>query len=163
MPENSAQTDYLNPWFDAGFLDIVRLTRTISVFDLIFIGLFVLPLGLGAVPRLSRLIRSTPKRAWLAFGLSVMAVGIAAVSFDATFERLRLPFVFGSLTAVGLGPAGDLRGGRVALMGTRAMTLATIACVIAALVVLLAVCARLFRPRSSADSAAWVVLSVLVW
>jgi hypothetical protein len=163
VPDNSAQIEYLNAWSDAGFLDIARLTRTIFVFDMIFMGLFVLPLGLGALPRLPALIRATRKSGWIVFGACVMAVGTAAITFDATFERLRIAFVPGSLTEVGLGPSGDLRGGRVPLVGTRAMGLVTIACAIAALVVLLAICARLFRPKSSVDRAAWVVLSVLVW
>lgn len=163
VPENSAQSSYFDAWSDAGLVAIAKQTRSIVVFDAIFIGLFVLPLGLGVLPRLPGLIRAMPKRAWLAFGATVMAVGIATVSFDATLERLRIPFVPGSLTEVGLGPSGDLRGGRVPLVGNRALGLATVACAVATVVVLLAVCARLFRPKASGDTAALVVLSVLLW
>lgn len=163
VPKNSAQTNYLDAWFDAGLFDIARLTRTIFVFAAIFVGLFVLPLALGALPRLPAVIRATSKRAWLVLGSCVVAVGIAAISFDATLQRLRIPLVPGSLTEVGLGPSGDVRGGRVPLVGTRTMRLVTVVCAIAALVFLLVVCARLFRPRSSADRAAWIVVSVLVW
>jgi 4-amino-4-deoxy-L-arabinose transferase-like glycosyltransferase len=163
VPEHSAQTNYFDAWFDAGVLDIVKLTRSIFVFSLIFIGLFVLPLGLGALPRVPAMIRATPQRGWLVFGAAVVAAGIAAVSFAAPDGQLRIPLVPGSLTEVGLGPSGDLRGGRLPVVGTQALGLATVACATATIVVLLAVCARLRRPKNADDGAAWVVLSVLAW
>ena len=63
VPENSAQTTQIDAWLDAGFLDVAKLTRSVSVFAVIFVGMFVLPFGLAALFTVPRLIRASPKRA----------------------------------------------------------------------------------------------------
>jgi 4-amino-4-deoxy-L-arabinose transferase-like glycosyltransferase len=163
VPEHSAQTNQIDAWRDAGFLDVVKLTRSAFVFAVIFVGMFVLPLGLAALFTAPRLIRATSKRAWLMFGAALIVLAIAAFTLDDTLQRLRFPLVPGSLTEVGLGPAGDLRGGRVPVVGSWALWLSTVACATAALVLVLALCARLRTPKGAADRAAWIVLSALVW
>jgi Dolichyl-phosphate-mannose-protein mannosyltransferase len=160
VPASSAQDNFFEAWFDAGFSDVVELVRRVFFIEVMFIGLFALPIGLGAVPRLPRLVRSTPRSAWLTFAAIVAAAVAAAVTFGL---RLQMPYVAQFLSTRGLGPPGDLHGGRLPLFGRDTRNLLTLACAMAAFVLLLALCRRLRLLRSPANGAAGVVLCVLLW
>jgi 4-amino-4-deoxy-L-arabinose transferase-like glycosyltransferase len=154
-----AGEEYVRAWSEAGISDVIEEIHRIFFIEAIYISAFALPLGLAALWRLPALISSTPRRAWLAFAALVTVVGLAAASFG---RSLRLPLVPGFLNAAGLGPA-DLHGGRIPLVGSGARTAITLVCVLAGLVVLLALCRSLRLLRSPTHAAAGVVASVLLW
>jgi 4-amino-4-deoxy-L-arabinose transferase-like glycosyltransferase len=160
MPENSAQSRYFDAWLDAGFSDITGLIRRVFFIEVMFLGLFALPFGLAAVPRLPSIVRSTTRSAWLAFGAIIAAAAAAAATFGPT---LRMPYVPQFLSTSGLGPGRDLHGGRLPTVGTNGQTLVTVACAIAAFVLILALCRRLPLLKSPANAAAGVVLGLLLW
>jgi hypothetical protein len=132
----------------------------IAFLDAMFVGFFVMPIGLAALPRVRRLVGAVPKRGWIAIGAVVAIVAGAAALYP---SWLRLPLAPHFITNEGLGPTGDLRGGRLPVVGGEVRTLATIACVAAALVLLLALGRQIERLRSGEHAAATLVLSVLGW
>jgi hypothetical protein len=158
-PVGTGEAGHLRAWSETGISDIVEQIISIVFIAAMFLGVFTLPLGLAALWRLPALISSTSKRAWLVFA-TVVAVVLAAAPFA---PALRLPLVPGFLNAAGLGPAWDLHGGRIPLVGSGARTVITLVCVLAGLVVLLALCRRVRLFRSPTHAAAGVVLSVLLW
>lgn len=160
VPENNPQVDFLRAWSDAGPSGIVGLARRLLFLEAMFVGLFTLPIGLGALPRLPALVRSSSRRTWLVFGAVVTPIGIIAVTYG---PGKWIPWVSHFLQTSGLGPNGDLHGGRVPLVGNAVRSVATIACAVAGLVVLLALCRRLLGKRTSQNAPAGVVLSLLLW
>ena len=156
----TAQDNYFESWSDAGVAGIATMIGRIAFLDAMFLGLFVLPVGLAALPRVRKLVASVPKFGWVAMAGVVTVVVTAAAVYP---SWLRLPLAPHFITNEGLGPTGDLRGGRLPLVGGAVRTLATLGCVAAALVLLLALCRLLGTLRSPANAAATLVLSVLGW
>lgn len=158
-PVVAGEDSHLRAWSEAGLSGVIEQIRRILFIEAMYVGLFTLPLGLAGLRRLPALISSTSTRAWLAFGTFVAIVGLAA----AAGTQLFLPLVPGFLGPAGLGPAADLHGGRIPLVGNIAQMVITLVCVLAGLILLLALCRRLHLLRSPNHAAAGVVLSVLLW
>ena len=107
-PAVAGEDSHLGAWSDAGVSGVFEEIRKIFFVEAIFVGVFTLPLGLAALGRLPALAASTASAAaWLA--TVVVMVALAAVSFGSS---VRLPLVPGFLNDSGLGPTGDLHGGR---------------------------------------------------
>ena len=159
-PPVAGEDSHLGAWSDAGISGVVEQIRKLFFIEAIYVGLFTLPLGLAALWRLPALVSATSKRAWLVFAGFVVLVAVTAATFGSS---LRLPLVPGFLNDTGLGPAWDLHGGRIPLVGSGARTVITLVCTLAGLVVLLALCRSLRLLRSPAHAAAGVVLCVLLW
>jgi dolichyl-phosphate-mannose-protein mannosyltransferase len=156
-PVGTGEAGHLEAWSTASISDIVEQIIRTFFMEAMFIGVFTLPMGLAALWRLPALIASTSKRAWLVFAV-IVALVLAATAF---VPVLRLPLVPGFLNGAGLGPAWDLHGGRIPLVGSGARTVITVVCALAGLVVLLALCLRVLR--SPIHAGAGVVLSMLLW
>ena len=156
----TAQDNYFDAWSDAGVTGVAAMIGRVTFLDAMFFGVFVLPVGLAALPRVRRLVVSVPRRGWVAMAGVVTIVAVAAALYP---SWLRLPLAPHFITNEGLGPTGDLRGGRLPLVGGGVRTLATLACIVAALVVLLALCRQLATWRAPQNAAAMLVLTVLGW
>ncbi|MCU1428606.1 MAG: hypothetical protein JWL83_2606 [Actinomycetia bacterium] len=157
-PANAAQLSYFRGWTDAGAGAIAKEGARIFFLDVMFVGLFVLPFGLAALPRVRVMARVMSRRAWVVLGAIFAATAIAAVVLD----WLRMPYVPQFLNIAGLGPS-DLRGGRYPIFDGAWRTIATVACAAATATVLLAISARLARKTGPRDAAGVMVVCVLAW
>lgn len=128
-----------------------------------YIGLFVLPLTLGALVTLRRLAPGTPARTWVAFVIWMTAVVAGMAALRAL--GMRMPYVPHFLSVAGLGP-NDLLVAREPLAGLWFFTSLTLLCAVSAVVagflVIRAVGAR--RPSANATMVlvAFAIQAVLV-
>lgn len=134
--------------------DVVwRLTFVQAVYP----GLFVLPVVLAvlpALPQMARRVRGAPR----------LLVGAWAVMLLAGFAFHGdgpMPYLQSFFTISGLGPAGDLRGGRMPIMGDRIGVVLTVLCVTSVLAVLLGVLRRRPFRDAPANDRAHLVLWLL--
>jgi hypothetical protein len=156
----SAQENYFDSWADAGVGGIATMIGRIGFLDAMFAGFFVLPVGLAALPRVRALARSMTRRGWSTVGAIVACVVVAAAFYPG---RMRVPLTPHFITNEGLGPSGDLHGGRLPLVPGGAQTVVTVACVAAAAILLVALGAQLHGLRRRENAAATLVLCVLGW
>jgi hypothetical protein len=136
------------------------LARWLTVFVVVYLGFFALPLVAAALPFDHELVRGIPRRGWALFALWAAVAGTGVVVLAARGALMPyLPQFFGP---TGLGPP-DLLGGRAVVLGREGRTALTIVCVLAT-VVLALVAARGTAARPSGErSRAGLVLSVGIW
>lgn len=135
----------------------------LTFIEAVYPGLFLLPVAAAAVFAVPRLARHVAPTGWAVVGAwaATVVAGFALVRKGVT------GFVPAFFTATGLGPPGDLRGGRPPLLGTAVwrglMLVLTLACVLSVLVILLAVLRRRSRPAPVVDGRAHLLLWLLFW
>jgi hypothetical protein len=136
--------------------------------EVIYVGLFVLPLAAAALVALGHLARSHSEAGWmlLAGWTSVLVVGVIVFAgYGRAIPPMpRMPYIPQYLGPPGLGPA-DLHGGRRWLVGWEMLDWATAACAVASFVFALALCRRAARPRrpDATRLGAGIVLSIALW
>lgn len=136
----SAQGDFLRKMREAGIDGAVLLASRLSIIEATYVGLFIAPLAVAALPALPRLLRALRPRGWIVFaGWACFVLGGTAIFWR---SGRRMPYVPHFLAPSGVG-SYDLRGGRPWLIGQSGMDLATIACAGAALLFGLLLCLRL--------------------
>lgn len=114
IDQASNSGDFLAAAGDAGVRGTLSLVRQVAFAELIWVGFFAVPLLAGAALALPRLARTMPRLGWavVAAWAAVMAYGF--VGFRT--RHLGFPFVPQFVDRAGLGPSGDLRGGRAPLL-----------------------------------------------
>lgn len=105
----------------------------------VYPGFFVLPVALAVLGSAVAVVRRTRFLGWLAVSTWALVLLYGLL----TNENRAMPYFSSFVTTSGLGPAFDLRGGRSPIFGLEARVTLSVLCMIAALVVLLAVCRRL--------------------
>ncbi len=146
-----AQGDFLQKVIDTGVGGALLLAGRLAVIEAAYLGLFLLPLGLGALLALPGLLRAMRPIGWAAFGLwTAFIVGSGIVFWQ---SGRRMPYIPHYLAPYGLG-SYDLRGGRPWLIEQRGMDIATIAAGLGALLVGLLLCVGLstIRRRRTSQS-----------
>lgn len=149
-----AQGDFLQKVIDTGVGGALLLAGRLAVIEAAYLGLFLLPLGLGALLALPRLLRAMRPVGWAAFALWIACIVGSGVVFWQSGRRM--PYIPHYLAPYGLG-SYDLRGGRPWLIEQRGMDIATIAAGLGALLVGLLLCVGLStigRRRMSQSEAA---------
>ncbi|CAA9559331.1 MAG: hypothetical protein AVDCRST_MAG73-3585 [uncultured Thermomicrobiales bacterium] len=124
----------------AGWNEGSLLVRRLAIIAAMYLGLFVLPIAVAAVPRLGDMVRGVSVRGWLFFAgwQGLLLVGLGA--FWA--QGRRMPLIPHFLGRSGPG-SGDLRAARPHLAGAWAWDALTVVCAAASLILALGFARRL--------------------
>lgn len=151
------QTGFLREVRERGRDGTWWLLRWLTVFQLVYLGFFTLPLMVAAVPALGSLVRRIRLPGWVLVTFwGVAAVTGAVVLYSRGEVMPYIPQFFG---ASGLGPP-DLLGGRPIVLSVDQRTVLTIACVLATLLLALVAGRALSAPVSVGRSRAALVLCI---
>jgi hypothetical protein len=151
------QTGFLRELQERGGDGSWWLLRWLTVFQLVYLGFFTLPIMVAAVPALRGLVRRIPPPGWLLFALwEAAAVAGVGILFSRDVLMPYVPQFFG---VTGLGPP-DLVGGRPIVLDLDQRTILTAACLLATLLLALIAGQALAAPVSLARSRAALILSI---
>lgn len=134
------QESFADSVLEATWEEVWLLVRRLGFIQLMYVGLFVLPLACGGLLTARRAVRRLTTGGWLVTVVVVAAVA-AGLSFFAADGRL-MPYVPHFLQASGVGP-NDLVVGRDDLLGTTSRTWLTYACAASAVLFTVALAGRL--------------------
>lgn len=144
----------------AGFDETWLLVKRLTVIELVYVGLFVLPIVAAALPALGDLTRLDRVQQWLVV-FAWEAVLIGGVVWFAGENRW-MPYIPHFLGRAGPG-SGDLRGARPPLAGRDAFVAATIACAVASFLFSLMLARSMTRRPGRDRSAAGMALAMVAW
>ena len=147
---------------DAGWDESWLLIQRMTFIEAMYLGFFALPVAFAALLAVGRLPRFRSPLGWLVFAGWVGVIAVGLVVFGG--EGRRMPYIPQYLGLHGLGP-DDLQGGRATLAHRSALGLVTAVCAASALLLGLALCRRLPRPRTPDPTrlGAAVALSIALW
>lgn len=145
---------------DAGWGQSWLLIRRLTVFELVYIGLFVLPIVLGSLGQIVGFFTLQSAKAWLWIGAwtAVVAIGVGWM----WGEKRYMPYIPHFLGRGGPG-SGDLRAARPPLARTEVFQGLTIVCAVAAFIFAVSLVQRLDRKPSPGHAGAGMLLAVGVW
>jgi hypothetical protein len=133
------------------------LLRWLTVFQLVYLGFFTLPIMVAAIPALRGLVQRIRPSGWLLFALwEAIAVAGVGVLFSRGVLMPYIPQFFGSS---GLGPP-DLLGGRPTVLDLDERTVLTAACLLATLLLAVVAGRALSAPLSLERSRAALIVSI---
>ncbi|MDP9363859.1 MAG: hypothetical protein M3Q10_06480 [Chloroflexota bacterium] len=170
------QSSFFRTVREAGWDESRLLGQRMLVVELMYLGLFALPLVAAALPALGQLASSPSEVGWIAVAAwtgAVVAGLFAFLSLGRDIPPMPLmPYVPQYLGPTGLGP-NDLYGGRRWLVGWGTLEWLTAVCAVSSVIFALAVCRHLGRSgaagmagRTRPDATragAGIVASILVW
>lgn len=139
---------------------IATLAHRLLAVEATYLGLFVLPIAVAAVPRLPGLLRRMPRSGVIAAALAFGALATTAVHFS-PFQNL-YPWTPQFLSDYGAGPL-DLRGGRQPLVNQTGVRIILVLCALSAIVLVVVLAQRAPRLWERRGSPAGLVAGVLVW
>ena len=156
----AVQASFLRDAVEDGWTGLATLTRRLIVIEIAYLGLFVMPVALAAIPAARRLLRGLRPRGWLIVAAweATIVAGVAAAWAVGT----RMPYIAQFVGSGGLGPP-DVLGSRPVLIGPVFRSWLTLACVFASLILIVCLCRRLDLPRAPASAGAGLVLSIAFW
>ena len=133
------------------------LLRRLTVVELMYLGLFSLPLVAAASPRVRGLMREIAPRAWLLFAVwqAILLVGVTALWGQGSL----MPYIGQFLGSGGPG-APDILGSRPILLGPEIRSALTVVCLVASLLLALIAARGTSAPPSPERSRAGLVLSI---
>jgi 4-amino-4-deoxy-L-arabinose transferase-like glycosyltransferase len=151
------QSQFLREILADGWGGAWWLLRRLTVVELVYLGVFTLPLMAAAVPFLKRLTEGIPRRGWIVFAAwqAVLLVGVTAFWARGAY----MPYIAQFFGSGGLGPP-DVLGSRPILLGPDIRAVLTIACLVASLLLALTAARAMGAPPSLARSRAGIVLAV---
>jgi hypothetical protein len=147
VDQASNSGDFLAAAGDAGVRGTLSLVRQVAFVELEWVGFFALPLVVGAAVALPRVVRRMPRLGWALVAGWVVVLAYGFVGFRT--RHLGFPYVPQFVDRAGLGPSGDLRGGRAPLLSYS--TTAAVGWVVAAL----SVAAAVLLARALVRAPAW--------
>jgi hypothetical protein len=154
------QASFLREVLEEGWSGTWWLARRLTVVELMYLGLFTLPLMAAALLGVKRLIDCIPRRGWLLVAIwqAILLIGVTAL----WMRGARMPYVAQFFGAGGLGPP-DILGSRPVLLGPEIRSLLTIVCLIAAGLLGLIAARAIGLPPSLTCSRAGLVLGIGLW
>jgi 4-amino-4-deoxy-L-arabinose transferase-like glycosyltransferase len=144
----------------AGLSGTATLIRNLTFIELVYLGFFLLPLALAALPAARAMVSGLGTRGWLVLvaWLAVLDTGLSVDGAHGTW----MPYVGQFVGTGGLGPP-DVLGSRARLLGHSERIAITAVCAAAAAVVALALCHGFARSsgtfRSPAGLVGWVAVA----
>jgi Dolichyl-phosphate-mannose-protein mannosyltransferase len=154
---DAAQTGFLREVEERGRDGTWWLVRWLTVFQLVYLGFFTLPIIVAAIPALRGLVRRMRAPGWLLFVLwAASAIAGVGVLYSRGELMPYIPQFFGSS---GLGPP-DLVGGRPIVLDLDQRTILTAVCLLATLLLALVAGRAISAPVSVERSRAALILSI---
>ncbi len=141
----------------AGWTGIAGLVPRLMVIEAMYLGLFVLPIAVAALPLIPRLRHDIGPRGQWALGAWAALVLGGALAFS--LRGLTMPYVGQFVTSTGLGPE-DLLGARPTLLDTPLRVALTVACALAAVTLGLALTRHLGSSGASPRAAVGLLFGV---
>jgi 4-amino-4-deoxy-L-arabinose transferase-like glycosyltransferase len=128
------QSQFFREILDEGWSGTWWLLRRLTVVELMYLGLFTLPLMVAALPGVRGIARATSPRGWILFAAwqAILLVGVTALWARGAL----MPYVGQFFGSGGLG-APDIRGSRPILLGPEIRSALTVVCLIASLLLAL--------------------------
>jgi hypothetical protein len=156
----AVQASFFREVLDEGWSGTWWLLRRLTVVELMYLGLFALPLMAAALLAVRRLTEGIPRRGWLLFALwqGALLVGVTAL----WVRGAQMPYIAQFFGAGGLG-APDVLGSRPILLGPEVRVALTIVCLVASLLLGMIAARGMGAPPSLARSRAGLVLSIGLW
>jgi 4-amino-4-deoxy-L-arabinose transferase-like glycosyltransferase len=154
------QSQFFREIIQEGWSGTWWLLRRLTVVELMYLGLFALPLMAAALPGVRRIARAISPRGWLLFAAwqAILLVGVTALWARGAL----MPYIGQFFGSGGLG-APDLRGSRPILLGPEFRSALTVVCLIASLLLALIAARAMGAPPSRERSRAGLVLSIGLW
>jgi hypothetical protein len=156
----SVQQGFFNEAKRAGVGGAWRLTRFLSVIELMYLGFFTLPVVAALIPGLRGAIRTMTRRAWIVFGVWAFVLWTGLVVFQV--QGRRWPYIPQFVGAGGLGPP-DVLGSRPRLFTGVFFDWATLVCAIAAILLALFLSRGVIAPPSPERAGAGLLLVIGLW
>lgn len=156
----SQQGLFLDEIRGAGWDETWLLIRRLTVIELMYLGLFILPIVTGLLGVLGGVVTLKSRRAWLSFALW-SGILLAGLGWFWGSGR-RMPYIPHFLSQGGPG-AGDLRHSRAPLAGSAVFDWITIACAVAAALFALALMRTLDDRGTPHRPAAGMALGIASW
>jgi hypothetical protein len=144
----------------AGFDETWLLVKRLTVIELVYVGLFVVPIVAAAIPAFAQLTRLDRTIQWIVV-LSWEAVLIGGLVWFAGQDRW-MPYIPHFLGRAGPG-SGDLRSARPPLADPEVFKVATFVCLAASFLFALALARSIDRRPSRDRSAAGMALALVAW
>ena len=154
------QRSFLREATNAGWDGTWRLVRHVGFFALVYVGLFVLPIVLAALPAARRLVRGVPPGGWIIVCAWEAAVVGGVAAFAATGRWL--PYIPQFLGPGGPG-AADVKSARPTLLELDFRRWATILCAAASVALALILARRVQAAATPARAKAGLVLAIGGW
>jgi hypothetical protein len=151
------QASFLGEVVEEGWSGTWWLLRRLTVVELMYLGLFTLPLMAAALPFARGLVRGIPPRGWLLFAVwqAVLLIGVTALWVRGAL----MPYIGQFLGSGGPG-APDVLGSRPILLGPEPRAVLTVVCLTASLLLALVAARGVGAPVGLERSRAGLVLSV---
>lgn len=156
----SQQGYFLDEAKAAGFDETWLLIKRMTVIELVYIGLFVLPIAAAVLPTVSQLLQMGRFRQWvLVLGWEAALVG--GVVWFADEDRW-MPYIPHFLGRSGPGSA-DLRGSRPELAGNQTFVIFTIIFAVASLLFVLVMARGMSRQPGRDRATAGMLVALVGW
>ena len=154
------QSKFFREILEEGWSGTWWLLRRLTVVELMYLGLFTLPLMAAALPGVRGIVRSISPRGWILFAAwqAILLVGVTALWARGAL----MPYIGQFFGSGGLG-APDVRGSRPILLGPEIRSALTVVCLIASLLLALVAARAMGAPPSRERARAGLVLSIGLW
>jgi 4-amino-4-deoxy-L-arabinose transferase-like glycosyltransferase len=157
----SAQVGVAKDLHNAGFGGTALLARRLLFIILVYAAFLVLPLIVAALGRLPRFVRSLGRAGWVLIAVWAFVL-VAGLAFSPLLQHARMPYLAQFVSVSGLGPPGDLRGGRAPFVGPTFQYWLTVFFIAASVVLAVVFAQRIMALFSRRESRAALVATVLV-
>jgi len=156
----AVQASFFDEAVAKGWGGSASLARRLTTIEMTYLGLFVLPVAVAALPAARRVLTTLRLRGWLLVVVWQAAIIAAAASAWAVGHRM--PYVAQFVGPGGLGPP-DVLGSRPVLVGPTFRDWLTVVCVAASLVFIACLARRLDVAKTPARLGAGLTLTVALW
>jgi 4-amino-4-deoxy-L-arabinose transferase-like glycosyltransferase len=151
------QATFFREILEEGWSGTWWLLRRLTVVELMYLGLFTLPLMGAALPGSRGIVRSISSRGWILFAAwqAILLIGVTALWAGGAL----MPYIGQFAGSGGLG-APDVRGSRPILLGPEIRAALTVVCLIASVLLALIAARAVGAPPSRERERAGLVLSI---
>jgi hypothetical protein len=157
----SAQVGVAKDLHNAGFGGTALLSRRLLFIILVYAAFLALPLIVAALGRLPRFVRSLGRAGWVLIGIWALVL-TSGLLFSPLLQHARMPYLAQFVSVSGLGPPGDLRGGRAPFVGHTFQYWMTVFFIVASVLLAVIFAQRLAALFSRGESRAGLVAIVLM-
>ena len=154
----SDQAGFTQQFLDLGAHDFALLVDRLTFVELMYLGASLVPIALGLVLALRPILRGMRRGGWIAAGVALAVLATGFWSFQR--HGRRMPYIPSWFTTLGLGPDGIV-GLRGAIMKPWMVDTLTWASLLAAAIVILAVCRALFDRTATRRAEASLMVVIL--